>query len=55
MAFIVLGISENGHREILKLNIVPRETARSWKKLLLELKERDLRKVVLPPATYKRA
>lgn len=36
MALIVVGISEDGYREILGLKIALRETAESWKELLEE-------------------
>ena len=39
MALIVIGISEDGYREILGLKIALRETAESWKELLQELKD----------------
>jgi transposase-like protein len=41
-ALIVVGISEEGYREILGLEIALRETGESWKNLLQELKERGL-------------
>lgn len=47
MALIVVGISEDGYREILGLKIALRETAESWKELLEELKDRGLRRVEL--------
>ena len=47
MALIVVGISEDGYREILGLKIALRETAESWKELLGELKDRGLRRVEL--------
>ena len=47
MALIVIGISEDGYREILGLKIALRETAESWKELLQELKDRGLRRVEL--------
>lgn len=47
MALIVVGISEDGRREILGLKIALRETAESWKELLNELKGRGLRRVEL--------
>ena len=46
-ALIVVGISEDGYREILGLKIALRETAESWKELLEELKDRGLRRVEL--------
>ena len=47
MALIVIGISEDGYREILGLKIALRETAESWKELLQELKDRGLKRVEL--------
>ncbi|MCS3953313.1 IS256 family transposase [Salinibacter ruber] len=47
MALIVVGISEDGYREILGLKIALRETGESWKELLQELKDRGLRRVEL--------
>jgi len=44
-ALIVVGISEEGRREILGLKIALRETKESWKELLRELKGRGLRHV----------
>ncbi|MCS3626855.1 transposase-like protein [Salinibacter ruber] len=41
-ALIVVGINEEGYREILGLKIALRETGESWKNLLQELKERGL-------------
>jgi transposase-like protein len=46
-ALIVVGISEEGRREILGLKVALRETEESWKELLRELKERGLRRVEL--------
>jgi len=46
-ALIVVGISEEGRREILGLKIALRETEESWKELFRELKERGLRRVEL--------
>jgi putative transposase len=47
MALIVVGISEDGYREILGLKIALRETGESWKELLEELKDRGLSDVEL--------
>jgi transposase-like protein len=47
MALIVVGISEDGYREILGLKIALRETAESWKELLEEPFGRGLRRVEL--------
>jgi putative transposase len=47
MALIVVGISEDGYREILGLKIAHRETGESWKELLQELKDRGLSDVEL--------
>ena len=47
MALIVIGISEDGYREILGLKTHLRETAESWKELLQELKDRGLKRVEL--------
>lgn len=47
MALIVIGISEDGYREILGLKTHLRETDESWKELLQELKDRGLRRVEL--------
>ncbi|WP_259246595.1 IS256 family transposase [Salinibacter ruber] len=47
MALIVVGISEDGYREILGLKIALRETAESWKELFEELEDRGLRRVEL--------
>jgi len=44
-ALIVVGVSREGHREILGFKIALRETEESWKELLRELKERGLRRV----------
>ncbi len=44
-ALIVVGISEEGYREILGFKIALRETGESWKELFEELKERGLRGV----------
>jgi len=44
-ALIVVGITEDGYREILGLKIALRETEESWKELLRELKDRGLRRV----------
>jgi transposase-like protein len=46
-ALIVVGISEEGYREILGLKIALRETGESWKELFEELKDRGLRRVEL--------
>ena len=46
-ALIVVGISEEGQREILGLKIALRETGESWKELFQELKDRGLRRVEL--------
>ena len=45
-ALIVVGITEDGYREILGLKIALRETEESWKELLRELKDRGLRRMV---------
>ena len=42
MALIVVGISEEGYREILGMRIALRETAESWRELLGELKDRGV-------------
>jgi transposase-like protein len=47
MALIVVGISEEGYREILGFKIALRETAESWRELLKALKKRGLRGVEL--------
>lgn len=47
MALIVVGISEDGKREILGFKIALRETADSWKELLQELRDRGLKHVEL--------
>lgn len=44
-AMIVVGISEDGYREILGFKIALRETGESWKELFEDLKERGLRGV----------
>lgn len=44
-AMIVVGISEEGYREILGFKIALRETGESWKELFEELKEQGLRGV----------
>ncbi|MCS3632500.1 transposase-like protein [Salinibacter ruber] len=44
-AMIVVGISEEGYREILGFKIALRETGESWKELFENLKERGLRGV----------
>jgi len=44
---IVVGISEDGYREILGFKIALRETGESWKELFEELKGRGLRNVEL--------
>ena len=44
-AMIVVGISEEGYREILGFKIALRETEESWKELFEDLKERGLRGV----------
>lgn len=44
-ALIVVGISEEGYREILGFKIALRETGESWKELFKDLKERGLRGV----------
>jgi len=44
-AMIVVGISEEGYREILGFKIALRETGESWKELFESLKERGLRGV----------
>lgn len=44
-AMIVVGISEEGYREILGFKIALRETGESWKELFEDLKERGLRGV----------
>jgi len=44
-AMIVVGISEEGYREILGFKIALRETGESWKELFGDLKERGLRGV----------
>jgi transposase-like protein len=46
-AMIVVGISEEGYREILGFKIALRETGESWKALFEDLKERGLRGVEL--------
>ncbi len=46
-ALIVVGISEDGQREILGLKIALRETGESWEELFEELKDRGLRRVEL--------
>jgi transposase-like protein len=46
-ALIVVGISEDGYREILGFKIALRETAESWQELFEELKTRGLRRVEL--------
>ena len=46
-ALIVIGISEDGYREILGFKIALRETGESWKELFEELKARGLRRVEL--------
>jgi putative transposase len=47
MALIVVGISEDGYREILGLKIALRETGESWRELLQELKDRGIQHVEL--------
>lgn len=44
-ALIVVGISEDGYREILGFKIALRETAESWRELFEELKDRGLQRV----------
>ena len=44
-AMIVVGISEEGYREILGFKIALRETGESWEELFEDLKERGLRGV----------
>jgi transposase-like protein len=44
-AMIVVGISEEGYREILGFKIALRETGESWKELFEDLKERGLQNV----------
>lgn len=44
-ALIVVGISEEGRREILGLKIALRETEESWKELLREFRSRGLKRV----------
>jgi transposase-like protein len=44
-AMIVVGISEEGYREILGFKIALRETEESWKELFEDLKERGLQNV----------
>jgi transposase-like protein len=44
-AMIVVGISEEGYREILGFKVALRETGESWKELFEDLKERGLREV----------
>jgi len=44
-AMIVVGISEDGYREILGFKIALRETGESWKELFEDLKERGLQNV----------
>jgi transposase-like protein len=44
-AMIVVGISEEGYREILGFKIALRETGESWQELFEDLKERGLRGV----------
>jgi Transposase and inactivated derivatives len=44
-AMIVVGISEEGYREILGFKIALRETGESWKELFEDLKDRGLRGV----------
>jgi transposase-like protein len=46
-AMIVVGISEDGYREILGFKIALRETGESWKELFEELKDRGLKRVEL--------
>jgi len=46
-AMIVVGISEEGYREILGFKIALRETGESWKELFEDLKARGLRRVEL--------
>ena len=46
-AMIVVGISEEGYREILGFKIALRETGESWKELFEDLKDRGLRRVEL--------
>jgi len=46
-ALIVVGISEEGYREILGFKIALRETGESWKELFEELKTRGLQRVEL--------
>jgi len=46
-AMIVVGISEDGYREILGFKIALRETGESWKELFEELKARGLKRVEL--------
>jgi transposase-like protein len=46
-ALIVVGISEEGYREILGLKIALRESEESWKELFRELKDRGLARVEL--------
>jgi len=55
MALIVVGISEEGFREILGLKTTLRETAESWRELLGELKDRGLRRWSWSPATRMKA
>ncbi len=43
--YFVLGIDEEGHREILHFALSPSESATLWEEVLMELKERGLRKV----------
>lgn len=47
MAPVVVGISEDGYREILGFKIALRETGESWRELLGELKKRGLSGVEL--------
>lgn len=42
-AMIVVGVSEEGYREILGFKIALRETGKSWRELFEDLKERGLR------------
>jgi len=44
-AMIVVGISEEGYREILGFKIALQESGESWKEMLKDLKERGLRGV----------
>jgi len=46
-AYLALGITEEGHREVLGFWLLPTESGTGWGDLLLELKERGVEEVLL--------